>query len=172
MTPVTRKTVLAWLALVGQAPLLLALGAGLLLVTMVAVITVGVVLRYVFSAPLLGVNEIVQAIAVALAMLALPHATRVGAHVRVDLLDGYLGRAGRLFGDLLSRALTIIALFYLCRQAWRKTSEALEFGDVTNMLSLPQWPVYGAVLLGMGLCAVVYAVQMVALILGRSVGHD
>ena len=137
---------------------------------MVAVITLGVVLRYVFAAPLLGVNEIVQLIAVALAMLAMPHATDSGAHVRVDLLDETLGHWGRLGGDVLGRLLSIIALGFLCRQAWVKALDAVEYGDVTNMLQLPLWPAYAAILLGMGLSALVMAAQIVARLTG--VRHD
>lgn len=167
-----RSKILAWSALAGQVPALLAVGAGICLVAMVGVITAGVIMRYVVGNPLLGVNEIVQLIAVALAMLALPYATSSGAHVRVDLLDAALGRWGRLFGDLLTRALTITALVILCRRAWSKAAEALEFGDVTNMLELPLWPVYGAVFAGMGLCVLVFAVQVLALLTGWSPRND
>lgn len=155
-----------------QAPALLAIGAGLCLISMVVVVMLGVVLRYVVGNPLLGVNEIVQLIAVALAMLALPYCTASDAHVRVDLFDRFLGRWGRLFGDLLSRSLSVTALFFLCWQAWDKAADAIEFGDVTNMLSLPLWPIYGAIVLGMALCALVYAMQIMALILGWSDTND
>lgn len=155
-----------WTAFVAQVPVVLAVGAGLCLFTMVAVVSIGVILRYVFGAPLLGVNEIVQLIAVALAMLALPYCTSTGTHVQVDLFDRLLGRWGRLFGDLLSRSLSVIALWFVCGQAWRKAAEAIEFGDVTNMLELPLWPFYGAILLGMGLCALVYVAEIIGLLLG------
>ena len=156
----------AWASLVGQVPALLAVGAGVCLVAMVVVVTLGVVLRYVFGAPLLGINEIVQLIAVALAMLALPYCTSSGAHVRVDLFDRALGRAGRFLGDLLSRGLAVVALYFLSRQAWTKAAEAIEFGDVTNMLKLPLWPFYGAISVGMALCALVYAAEILAVIGG------
>lgn len=168
----SRKPDPAWLTLVGQAPRLLAVAAGLCLVAMVTVITAGVVMRYVFSAPLLGVNEIVQMTAVALAMLALPQATAAMAHVRVDLFDKPLGRRGRLVGDLLSRGLVIWASWHLCTRAWAKLSEALTYGDATNMLQLPLWPAYAAVLLGVGLSALVMAAQILALVTGWTPDHD
>lgn len=156
----------SWSAHADQVPALLAIGAGICLIAMVAVVTLGVTMRYVVGNPLLGVNEIVQLIAVALAMLALPYCTSSGVHVRVDLFDRPLGRWGRLFGDLLSRILSVVALFFLCRQAWSKAIEAVEFGDVTNMLELPLWPFYGAIFAGMALCALVYLVEILGLILG------
>ncbi|MEM9475802.1 MAG: TRAP transporter small permease [Pseudomonadota bacterium] len=156
----------AWLARANQVPTLLAVGAGICLITMVVVVTAGVVMRYAVGRPLLGVNEIVQLVAVALAMLALPYCTQSGGHVRVDLFDSALGRVGRFLSSLLFRILTIVALFFLCRRAWTKAVEAIEFGDVTNMLQLPIWPFYGAVFAGMALCALVYLFEAFALIVG------
>ncbi|MEM9104365.1 MAG: TRAP transporter small permease [Pseudomonadota bacterium] len=156
----------SWSARVGQVPVVLAVGAGICLVAMVAVVMLGVVMRYAIGSPLLGVNEIVQLIAVALAMLALPYCTASGAHVRVDLFDHILGRSGRLLSGLLFRVLVIVALFFLCRRAWTKAAEAIEFGDVTNMLQLPLWPFYGAVFAGIALCALVYLFEAFALIVG------
>lgn len=161
-----------WSAIVGQVPKFLAIGAGICLIVMVGAITSGVIMRYVVGNPLLGINEIVQIIAVALAMLALPYTTSTGAHVRVDLFDKILGRWGRFVGDVGSRTLSVIALVLLCSRAWKKAAEAIEFGDVTNMLELPIWPVYGAVIVGMGLCAAVYALQIVALFLGWTPDND
>ena len=162
----------AWSARVGRAPTLLAVGAGVCLIAMVAVVSLGVILRYVFGAPLLGVNEIVQMIAVALAMLALPYCTSSRAHVRVDLFDRPLGRGGRLFGDLLSRGLSLLTLYFLCGQAWSKAADAIEFSDVTNMLKLPLWPFYGAIFAGMALCALVYAAEILALLFGWRRDYD
>lgn len=162
----------SWSALVGQGPVVLAIGAGICLISMVAVVMLGVIMRYAFGNPLLGVNEIVQLTAVALAMLALPHCTRTGGHIRVDLFDTVLGRVGRFLGDLMFRVLAVTALFFLCRQAWNKAAEAIEFGDVTNMLELPIWPLYGAVFVGMGLCALIYALEACALLVGWRRGDD
>lgn len=161
-----------WSTRVDQVTQLLAIGAGICLITLVAVVSLGVILRYVIGAPLLGINEIVQMVAVALAMLALPYCTSAGAHVRVDLFDTVIGRWGRFLGDIFSRCLSIVALSYLCRQGWKKASEAVEYGDVTNMIQLPLWPVYGAICVGMALCSFVFAVQILALILGWEADND
>lgn len=162
----------SWSALVGQGPAVLAVGAGICLIAMVGVVILGVTMRYVFGNPLLGVNEIVQLTAVALAMLALPQCTSTGGHIRVDLFDKILGGGGRFLSDLMFRLLAVIALFFLCRQAWKKAAEAIEFGDTTNMLELPIWPLYGAVFVGMGLCAVIYALEAIALLFGWSGGDE
>lgn len=155
----------AWSDISGRATRFLAVVAGIFLIAMTVLISFAVFMRYVVGQPILGVNEIVQLIAVALAMLALPYATHTSKHVRADIFDPALGRVGRLLADIASRAVSIFALWFLVNRAWLKALDALEFGDVTNMLELPLWPFYGLIALGIALCMVVFALQLVAIVL-------
>ncbi len=139
---------------------------GLCLVAVVVVVTVGVVSRYAFNAPLLGVNEIVELTAVALVMSALPYCTARGDHVAVDVFDPMLGAWGRLVSDVVTRAITIVILCLLAQRAFLKAFDALEWGDATNMLRMPIWPYYAILCVGTGLCALVFAMQA-AVILAR-----
>lgn len=157
----------AWSGLPGQATALLAWVAGALLIGMTVLIAVAVIMRKLVGAPILGVNEIVQLVAVALVMLALPHATRSGAHVRADIFDPALGRWGRAGADILTRLLSIYVFRVLIGRAWDKALEAHEFGDATNMLSLPLWPFYGLIVLGIGLAALVMALELLTVLLTR-----
>ncbi|MFZ2101672.1 MAG: TRAP transporter small permease [Oricola sp.] len=158
--------------LLGRATLVLAGIAGAFLLFMVALIGFGVIMRYVVGQPILGVNEILQLTAVALAMLAMPYATQSGAHVRADILDPALGRWGRLAGDIITRVLSIIALCVLIDRAWGKAADALEFGDSTNMLGLPLWPVFGMIAAGMSLCVLVFAAQILVVLITRNALDD
>lgn len=165
------RTIAAWSDLSGRATQALAVVAGVLLVLMTALISAAVIMRYLVGHPILGVNEIVQLNAVALAMLALPYATRSGAHVRADIFDPSLGRWGRFAADLLTRAVSIWALSILVTRAWDKALDAREFGDSTNMLALPIWPLYGLIALGMALCILVFAVEAATILAsGRALG--
>lgn len=152
-----------------RATLWLAALAAMALIFMVVVITAGVILRYAFGAPVLGLNEINQMTAVVLVMAALPYCTARGGHVGVDVFDNSIGRWGRLIGDVGSRLLSGFVLAVLVRRAILKALDAHEFGDVTNMLSLPVWPFYAVLALGMGLCVLVFAAQIPAII--RDGGH-
>jgi TRAP-type C4-dicarboxylate transport system permease small subunit len=149
-----------------RATLILAMAAGVSLLFMVVLISTGVLMRFVFAQPILGLNEIVQLNSVAVVMLALPWATAEGAHVRVDVLDRAIGRAGRYAGDLLSRGLSAFVLAVLVWRAALKALDALKYGDATNMLGLPVWPFYAILALGMALCVIVLAVQIAALLAG------
>jgi TRAP-type C4-dicarboxylate transport system permease small subunit len=154
-----------------RANLLLATAAGASLLFMVALISLGVVMRFALATPILGLNEIVQLNSVAVVMLALPWATAAGAHVRVDVLDHAIGRRGRFLGDVCSRALSALVLAVLVWRAAVKAQDALTYGDATNMLALPIWPFYAILAAGMALCVVVLLGQMIA-ILGRGPGDE
>lgn len=162
----------AWSTLFGRAAVMLAALAGVILLLMVGLIALGVVMRYVVGQPILGINEIVQLAAVALVMLALPHTTHVRGHVRADIFDRPLGPRGRFAGDLLTRALSIVTLWVLTGRAWDKTHDALEFGDETNMLGLPIWPVYGFIAGAVALTIVALALQSLAVLVGGKALDD
>lgn len=155
----------AWPAFVDRATQALAVLAGVFLLFLVGLVFTAVLLRYVASSPILGINEIVQLVAVAVVMLALPWCTDRNGHVRADVFDAAIGRFGRLGGDLFSRALSAFVLSVLVHRSWLKLLDAREFQDVTNMLSLPIWPLYGMMVLGIGLCVLVLIVQIVVILL-------
>lgn len=134
------------------------------LLIMMAVTFVSVVMRYLFNTPLLGNNEIVQLMAVSLAMLAMPYATQTDAHVRVDILDARIGRYGRFLGDILSRCLAGYVLIVLTYRAWLKMLDAARYGDATNMLQIPIWPFYGLIVAGMALYVLVLGLQLLELL--------
>lgn len=157
----------AWSTWFDRATLALAAVAGVSLLLMVVVVGVSVVLRYAFNQPLLGVNEIVQLVSVAVVMLALPWCTDQNAHVRADVFDEKIGWVGRLVGDLLSRGLAVVTLSVLVWRSWLKMLDAFEFGDSTNMLGLPIWPFYGMIAVGMALCVLILAMQIALIVTGK-----
>lgn len=139
-----------------------AIGLGVMLMTTVF----GVIARYVFDAPLLGNNEIVQLALVAMVMLAMMPAARNDAHIRVDVLDYVIGSKGRLFGDVLARAISLYVLGRLALRSWTQLLDAAEFGDATNMLAIPIWPFYGLIVFGF-LCYALFLALELALCIAR-----
>lgn len=132
--------------------------------TLLAVTFASVIMRYVFNAPILGSNEIIQLASVVLVMLAMPGAAQAGMHIRVDVFDQRIGAIGRLIGDVLTRAISVYLLGILAWRAWGKLLDAAEFGDATNMLRIPLWPFYGLLILGSVLYALVLAIQLVDIV--------
>ncbi|MCB1331214.1 MAG: TRAP transporter small permease [Maritimibacter sp.] len=162
----------AWSARFGRATAWLTVLSAVILLFMVGLIGFGVIMRYVVGQPILGINEIVQLGAVALVMTALPYTTHVRGHVRADIFDGPLGHWGRFAGDLLTRALSIATLWVLVGRAWDKALDALEFGDETNMLGLPIWPVYGFIAGAVALTIVVMALQFLTILFSGEAMDD
>lgn len=154
--------------LFGRVSAVLATVAGTALIGMVVLIAVGVTMRFVLRQPILGSNEIVQLVAVAVVMLALPHCTATDCHVRVDVLDAAIGKAGRLMGDIVSRGLSIFVLSILSWRAVLKGLDALRYGDATNMLRLPLWPCYSLLALGVALAALSLLFQLLGLLARRT----
>ena len=135
--------------------------AGMALFGLMLLVAVQVFARYVLRDPILGAEEITQMGMVFVVMLAMPNAAITGKHIRVDILDRYLGDFGRFACDLAGRVIAIAVLFLLIRQAWKKALEAHEFGDVTNMIELPLAAAFGAIAVGMGAYMLVLALQVV-----------
>lgn len=141
------------------------------LLIMMTVTFVSVLTRYLFNMPLLGNNEIVQLMAVSLAMLGMPYATLTEAHVRVDVLDRKIGRYGRFIGDIVARCLAGFVLVVILQRSWLKMLDTITYGDATNMLRIPLWPFYGLILIGMGLYLAILAVQLFEVV-AKGPRHD
>jgi len=153
-----------WFAIIDRSAVYLSVVGGICLLAIVSIVTLGVIMRYVFGAPILGVNEIVQLTAVALVMSSLPYCTVRDGHVSVDVFDKMIGRWGRLIGDVMSRVLSGLVFAILSYRAVLKAFDALQWGDATNMLQAPIWPFYVILAAGAGLCVVVFALQIVVVL--------
>lgn len=138
----------------------IALLAGLVLVSIMILVSVAVYRRYVLNDPILGDTEFVEIGMSLVVMMAMPFVTLKSEHIRVDILDPYLGNIGRFFGDVFARLASCFVLVLLIRKTWDKTLEAIEYEDVTNMIELPVWIPYGIITLGFSLVVLVLAGQL------------
>ena len=134
---------------------------GIVLFAIMLLVSATVFYRYVLNQPILGDQELVEIGMSLVVMLAMPFAALKGTHIRIDFLDRAIGAPGRFWGDVFTRAVSCVVLFLLIRKTWEKAWDAHEYDDVTNMIELPVWIAYGAITVGMGLFAVVLAVQLV-----------
>jgi TRAP-type C4-dicarboxylate transport system permease small subunit len=151
----------------GRVDLWLGLLSSAVLGAMMLFIFVSALLRYGFNAPIVGANEVLSLAAVAMVMLGLPLVTTRDAHVRIDLLDGALGRWGKAVTDALYRVIALVVLWFLTRAYVLRTLDAYEFEDTTNMLDAVIWPFYALVAFGMGAYALILAGQLVRMVIRR-----
>ena len=139
----------------------IAVASGFVLAALMLLVSWSVFARYVLNAPILGDQELVEIGMSLVVMMAMPFATTTGSHIRVDIFDRRLGAAGRFVCDLLARVIGAYVLFLLIGKTWDKALDAYEYNDVTNMIEIPVWIAYGAITAGMGLFALILALQVV-----------
>ena len=120
----------------------LALFAGVVLFGLICLIFTDVVFRYLFTAPILGVEDTLQMGMVAVIFGAAPYVWRNAEHIVVDLLPEYRLTGLRILRDLTIRLLIIGLMGLLAWQAWVGAEDAEFFGNATNMIEIPYQPFY------------------------------
>lgn len=132
--------------LTDRAAWTLAIFAGLVLTFLVGLTFVDVVLRYVFSRPILGSKDILQMGMVLVVFLGAPFTWRAGGHIVVDLLPDYRKPALVKLRDVSVRLVVLLLFVLLTWQAWIRAEETALLGEATNMIELPYQPFFFAVL--------------------------
>jgi TRAP-type C4-dicarboxylate transport system permease small subunit len=147
----------------------LAIAAGLVLSFLVGLTFTDVVLRYVFSAPLLGAKDILQMGMVVVVFLAAPYTWRIGGHIVVDLLPDYNTEVATLARDIIVRLFALLVFGLLTWQAWERAEESVFFGEATNMIEIPYRPFFYFLMLGAAVQSVILALETVGLARNRAI---
>jgi TRAP-type C4-dicarboxylate transport system permease small subunit len=141
------------------AAALLAFCAGAVLVALMLVTVVDVVGRYFFNAPLAGVLDLTQIAVVAMVYLGMAWATWCGAHASISVLYDRLPEpVARMLTRLINACSA--ALFFVI--AWRSAVAGIqirEFGQSSQLLLLPLYPLYWVVVVGCTVTALIFLVQ-------------
>lgn len=153
--------------IIDRLAIFMAIVAGLVLSGVVALTFYDVVLRYFFSAPLRGRQDIVEMGMVVTLMLAAPFAWRTGGHIGVDLYTALPWRWLEVTRALFVR-LVVGGIFALI--AWRAI-EAIEdarlFNEATNMIMIPHTPFLMLILGASALHALILGWECVLVATGR-----
>jgi TRAP-type C4-dicarboxylate transport system permease small subunit len=118
----------------------LALGAGAVLLALLALVLFDVVMRYALRLPFLGAYEFTELAMVLIVFLALPYCAATGGHVAVDVLAPVLDRPGLRWIAVLVHLAGAALLVVI---AWRTVLHAIgsaERGEATNMMRVPHAP--------------------------------
>lgn len=136
----------------------LALGGGVVLLGLMALIAFDVVMRYVLRLPFLGAYEMTELAMALIVFLGLPYCAATGGHVAVDVLGGLLDRPAMRWPNALlhlaGAALTAV-------MAWQSVVYALDSksrGEATNMLKIDLFPFQVLTGVSMGLFTLVLVV--------------
>ena len=119
-----------------------AIGSGLMLISMSLMSVASIVGRALFSKPVLGDYELVQAMSAVAVSMALPFCQMIRGHIIVDFFTTAAPPKFNKFLDIAASLLLAVAGFVF---AWRITLgmfELRENGDASMLLNLPTWWAY------------------------------
>lgn len=115
-------------------------GTLLVLPAMALIITLDVVARYFFNAPLPWGEEINGLLLFLLLMLSMTYAWDKGRHIRMELLYVRLRGTGRLVADLATGITGIVFFGFLGVQSVRDIDYMRRTHEATEVLQVPLWP--------------------------------
>ncbi|MEZ5657611.1 MAG: TRAP transporter small permease [Burkholderiaceae bacterium] len=124
--------------------------------------------RNVASMPIPAAYELVSFMMPFIIFCALPYVNLTGAHVTIDLLDGFVPRSLRRAQHLLVHLVSAVALGFMAWRLLMRAFDHLEYGEVTVELYLPMWPFSMTMA---GLAALAAVVMLIAGLLPPSADH-
>ena len=118
----------------------LALGGGVVLVGLMALVAFDVVMRYVLRIPFLGAYEMTELAMALIVFLGLPYCAATGGHVAVDVLGPMLERPGMRWVNAFIHFAGAALAAVMAWQAAVYASTSRSRGEATNMLRIELWP--------------------------------
>ena len=146
---------------ISSLTLLLGYISGIVLFFMMVLTVLGVCLRYFFNNPLLGLQEITEFMLVVFVFLALPYTQAKGDHIRVDFVLEHLPvKIQRLINPII-RLLSILLLLAVSVMGVLKGLQMREAHYISSILSIPVYPFYFVVSLGVFAMALEAALKLI-----------
>lgn len=134
--------------------------AGVMLLVLMLVVTVDVIGRYVFSAPLSGSFEYVQICMALLVFLALPVIVARQDNVQVEVFEVFIPRPVRRFTRLLGFAISIAVVAGLVWILFLRASSFHSSGERFVLLPAPLYPVAYFIFAMWAVCLVIMLFQL------------
>lgn len=118
----------------------MAILSGIVLSYLVVVTFYDVILRYFFSAPLRGRQDIVEMGMVVCLMLATPYTWRIKGHISVDLYDNFKNKYFEIIRIFVIKLLVFIVFFLIAWRSIEASEDSRLFSEATNMILIPHFP--------------------------------
>ena len=137
---------------------------GVVLAALMAVIIVDVTGRYLLNWPLFGSLDLSTVLLVLVVACAVGYGGRTGAHVTADMVSTLVGPRFEFYSGV---AVKIAATAVVSVWSWRlfvTGNVARRLGESTQLLNIPFEPVYKALSFGVGIYALVLAIETFVLI--------
>lgn len=124
---------------------------------LMVVVTLDVILRYVFNSPLPWGRDVNGLLLLITVFSALPHAWDRGYHIRMEVFYNRLQGRARSWADVATGAAGILFFGLMGVQALRFAPYMAATGETGEDLLIPFWPFMAY----MGFCALVLAARLV-----------
>ncbi len=145
----------AWSDRISRALFRVAVDAAL--PALMALVTLDVVLRYVFNSPLPWGRDVNGLLLLITVFSALPHGWDRGYHIRMEVFYNRLGGRARGVADVATGVLGILFFAFMGIQALRFTPYMAATTETGEDLLLPVWPFMAY----MGFCSLVLAARLI-----------
>lgn len=143
-----------------------AVASGWIFILMI-LISVDIILRFVFNAPLSGTTEIVEISIVTILYLQLAHTLKVGRVTRSDALYGRILRKWPPIGNILGILFHLAGvglMVAIILGGWPKWLQAYHGGHFvgnTGVFTFPEWPQRLVLVVGCGMLGIQFALMAV-----------
>ena len=123
---------------------------------------------YVFYTPIPAAFEFIENMGVVVAFFAISLAQARRAHIRVELVYGFMPRPMQFSADVLQFLLSMVFYGLIAWFGWRAGLRSFEQGEIApGIINYPLWPARFALFLGASLMTVQCAVDLI----GQFLGH-
>ncbi len=115
-------------------------GAGLAIFALMVLGAAQIILRSVFNLPIAGYIDMVYLIMPAIALLGTAYCQRLGAHIRMELLIGFLHGRMLWLTEIVATALAMAIIGVLTVYGWDHFMRSITLGDTTIDSEFIVWP--------------------------------
>ena len=123
--------------------------------------------RYLFLAPVQGATELTRLLMAGIIFAALPVVSRREDHISVDLLDAVFPKKLITGRQIVINALCAVAMAVICWRVWILAGRAQQYGDRTEFLQIPVYPVVYFIALMCAIAALMFTLNIVAYLTGK-----
>ncbi len=149
--------------------LALALVSGVILCAVVVLTFADVTLRYVFSSPITGAQDLIAMGMVVVFFFALPLTSRLNGHIVVDLLPEFATDHLNLLRHAFVKLLTLGIFGILAWEGSIRAEDAAMMGEATNMIEIPLQPFFYVLVAGCLFNSIILVLEIIMLIAGEHV---
>jgi len=133
----------------------LILGGGVLAFMTVYCAFNAAIMRKLFNSPIIGAEDILIVLLVAVVAISIPFGARTGAHIEIDFMEPRMSPAFAKWSLILVKIAGFILLAIMSWRLWLAGGSAAKFGETTQLLYIPFGPFYYLLAVSIGIYAIV-----------------